>query len=124
MKIKVKLTGLDCPNCARNLQNEINKLEGVKNANIEFVKNSLTFEADNAERALEKIKNLTKQLEPQAVITSKETTNRKAFVLDLVLLVLGISIGVFIFFCPLNVYVYWSLYVLACVMLGYKTYIG
>ncbi len=124
MKIKVKLTGLDCPNCARNLQNEINKLEGVKNAQIDFVKSSLIFEADDGDLALQKIKNLTHELEPQAVITESETHKpNKRFVLDLVLLVVGISIGVFIFFCPLNVYVYWSLYVLACLLLGYKTYI-
>ncbi len=56
MKVKVKIFGLDCPNCARNLQNEINKFEGIKNASIDFVKNSLTYESEEAENSLERIR--------------------------------------------------------------------
>ncbi len=123
MKIKVKLTGLDCPNCARNLQTEINKIDGVKNAQIEFVKNSLTFESETPEVSLQKIIDLTKKLEPQAKISYKENKTNKNFVIDLVFLLLGIGIGVFIFFCPLNKGIYWTLYVISALLLGYKTYI-
>ena len=39
MKKKIKIMGLDCPNCAKTLEIEINKLDEIKNAKIEFVKN-------------------------------------------------------------------------------------
>ena len=35
MKI-YKLQGLDCPNCAKKLEKEINKLDSIKNAEIDF----------------------------------------------------------------------------------------
>ncbi len=122
MKTKVKIYGLDCPNCARNLQNEINKLDGVSNASIEFVKNSLTFESEQPELALTKIISLTKQLEPQAKISKIEQNHKKSFVIDLVCLLVGVGLGVFIFFCPLPSWAYWTIYVLAAILLGYKTY--
>ncbi len=126
MQVKVKITGLDCPNCARSLQSEINKLDGIQNAQIDFVKSSLIFDAENKTDALNRIIKLTKQLEPDAKIDAggnAKPSAKKQFIIDLVLLLVGISIGVFIFFCPLNVWVYWSLYIFACLLLGYKTYI-
>lgn len=42
MKKSVKIEGLDCPNCARALEGEINKLEIVENASIDFINKKLT----------------------------------------------------------------------------------
>ena len=44
MKKSVKIEGLDCPNCARALEGEINKLEIVENASIDFINKKLTFD--------------------------------------------------------------------------------
>ncbi len=124
MKVKVKIFGLDCPNCARNLQNEINKLEGIKNASIDFVKNSLTYESEEAENSLERIKALSRQLEPNATITSSAPNkNRKGLIIDLITLSLGILIGVALFIFKPTKWVYWPLYVVSALLLGYKTYI-
>ena len=98
MKVKVKIVGLDCPNCARNLQNEINKIDGVQNASIEFVKNSLVFESEQHQVALEKIKALTKELEPQAKITEKGSNSRKNLIADVCTLAVGVALGILIFF--------------------------
>lgn len=122
MKSKVKLTGLDCPNCARTLQNEINKIDGVKNCNIEFVKNTMTFESENPQAALEKIKALTKQLEPQAKIEDIQGGSKKNLIVDLVMLAFGVALGVILFFVKMPTWLYWSLYVIAALALGYKTY--
>ncbi len=128
MKTKLKITGLDCPNCAKKLEEAINKLDGVKNASIEFVKNALTFESDQPQLAIEKIISLTKQLEPDAQISlphqSKQAQKQsKKWIVDLTCLLLGIALGVFIFFCPLARWLYWTLYVVSALLLGYKTYI-
>ena len=66
---KLKIEGLDCPNCARTLENEINKLNNVQNAHIDFVKSLLNFESDNFDDSLDVIIKLTKKLEPQATIS-------------------------------------------------------
>lgn len=122
MKTKAKIVGLDCPNCARNLQNEINKIDGVENASIEFVKNSLVFESEQPQVALEKIKALTKELEPQAKITEKQTNSHKNLIFDICSLAVGIGLGVLIFFCSMPLWAFWTIYVTSALLLGYKTY--
>ena len=39
---KVKIYGLDCPNCARTLENELNKLDSVRELKIDFVKSTIS----------------------------------------------------------------------------------
>lgn len=68
MTKKVKILGFDCAHCAETLQNEINKLKIVKNAEINFVKSSLEFESDDEKEALKQIIKLTKKVEPEAEI--------------------------------------------------------
>lgn len=68
---KVKITGLDCAHCAKTLETEINKLEGIKNAKIDFVKSSLEFESED-ENALENIIKLKNKIEPEAEIIDEE----------------------------------------------------
>lgn len=125
MKKTVKIEGLDCPNCARTLEGEINKLDCVNNAHIEFVKSTLSYESDKEEESLQKIIDLTKKLEPRARIISdtKQKKFDKVFVFDLVFLLVGIAIGVTIFFVKLPTWAYWTLYTVSALLLGYKTYI-
>ena len=44
-----KLDEIDCANCARELQDELAKLEGVKSVSVNFMTQKLTLEADDAE---------------------------------------------------------------------------
>ncbi len=126
MKKSVKLVGLDCPNCARSLENEISKLNSVKNVHIDFVKNRLYFESDDTMAALDEIIKLTKRLEPQAQISeinSAERKNKLNLILDITFLAVGIAIGFVIFFVSMPKWCYWTLYVLSALLLGYKTYL-
>ena len=34
---KFKIEGLDCANCARELEEELNKIDGVKSATVDFM---------------------------------------------------------------------------------------
>ena len=65
---KAKINGLDCAHCAKTLENEIKKIKGIKNCEINFVKSELTYESDDKD-ALAKIKKLAKKIEPEAEIT-------------------------------------------------------
>ena len=98
MKKVVNILGLDCPNCAATLEREINKIEGIENAKIDFLKSKLTYESSDLELALDKIVRLTKQLEPQVKITTldKNFVN-KSFLIDLVGLGLGIVFAILCF---------------------------
>ena len=86
MKKTVRIEGLDCPNCARSLCTAINKLDNVKNAEIDFINSKLSFESIDPDSATEKIILLTKQLEPNAkIVLEKKKTSiiNKNFIIDL-----------------------------------------
>ena len=52
MKYKFTITGLDCPNCAAKLAANMEKLEGVESAKINFLSEKLTVESSLPEDAL------------------------------------------------------------------------
>ena len=47
MKKQFKLDEIDCANCARELQDELAKLEGVKSVSVNFMTQKLTIEAED-----------------------------------------------------------------------------
>ena len=126
MKKSVKITGLDCPNCARNLQNQINKIDGVKNCEIDFVHSKLTYESDNLETSLSEIRKLTKQLEPDAKIENKEKNSKKTqkkLIFDVFFIIFGIFLAILCCFVAKTTWLKITLFCLSAVVLGYKTYI-
>lgn len=48
MKKKFKLEDLDCANCAAKMEDAIKKIAGVKDANVSFMAQKMTIEADDA----------------------------------------------------------------------------
>lgn len=46
MKIKLNITGLDCPNCAAKLASQIEAKEGIDSAKINFLTEKLTIESN------------------------------------------------------------------------------
>lgn len=46
MKKKFKLTDLDCANCAAKMEEAIKKIEGVADANVSFMTQKMTIDAD------------------------------------------------------------------------------
>lgn len=75
MSIKVyKILGLDCADCARYLEEKINKLSGVKSAYINFISETLKIDfADEEEHILDKVMDLALK-EEGAVIKPVEAT--------------------------------------------------
>lgn len=46
MKKKFKLEDLDCANCAAKMEEAIKKIAGVNDANVSFMAQKMTIEAD------------------------------------------------------------------------------
>lgn len=128
MKRVVKIQGLDCANCAKFLEGEINKIQGVENAKIEFVKQKLEFESEDIDKGLQDIVSLTKKVEPDAKIIFKQNNDKKAsklnknLIFNIILLIWGISIGCCALFIKLPIWAFWILFVASALCLGYKTY--
>lgn len=70
MKKKFKINNLACANCASKMEAEINKLDGVTQANISFVMQKLTIEADDGkfDEIMKKANEICKKIEPDCSI--------------------------------------------------------
>lgn len=70
MKKVLKLEGLDCANCAAELENRISKVDGVENVSVSFMMQRLTFECNEEilEEKLKEIKKMIKKEEPDVEV--------------------------------------------------------
>lgn len=121
---RYKIDGLDCPNCAKSLEQKLSKLPSINRASINFVKGYLDIDAENQAKAIEDAIILTKQLEPDAVIVAEKQGKKSklGFVLDLVCLIVGIALAVVVCVVDMPKPVYWTLFCVSALLLGYKTY--
>ena len=120
----IKIQGLNCPNCAKTLEHQINRLDGVKNAKIDFMKSTLSFESKNESEAFSKIVTLTKELEPDVklILENNEKQSNTKFWIDLAVLFVGIALAVIVVATKLPPVWFWICYVSSALLLGYKTY--
>lgn len=70
MKAVLKLEGLDCANCAAKIENEVQRIPGVKEASVTFMTQKMTIVApdDRIEEIVEQATKLTKKLEGDVVV--------------------------------------------------------
>ena len=70
MKKAFKLDEIDCANCARELQDELAKIEGVKSVSVNFMTQKLTLEADDDrfDEVLQRVVDYTADAEPDCEI--------------------------------------------------------
>lgn len=70
MKKKFKLTNLDCANCAAKMENAIKKIHGVRDANVSFMTQKMTIEADDSrfDEIMEEVQSVCRKVEPDCTI--------------------------------------------------------
>ncbi len=70
MKKKLKMDNIDCANCAREMEEEIRKIDGVISANINFMLQKLTLEAEDEkfDEIVDKAKKAIKKIDADALI--------------------------------------------------------
>ncbi len=122
---KYKILGLDCPNCAKALEKEINKQPSIKKAEINFVKEYITIDSHNQEQALKEAIKIASQVEPDAKIVDTTATAKyfdKSFVLSTILLFVGLALAVVTLVVPMPKVLFWILFVSSALLIGYKTY--
>lgn len=69
-KYKFKIEGLDCANCASELEEEISKINNITNVSISFMTEKLSFdcEEENIDEVIKQIKKIIKDEEPDVTI--------------------------------------------------------
>lgn len=67
---KFKIEGLDCANCANELEEILGKIDKIENVSISFMTEKLSFECmeDDIEDALKSVKKVIKKEEPDVTI--------------------------------------------------------
>ena len=70
MKKKFKLQDLDCANCAAKMEDAIKKLDGVNDANVSFMTQKMTSDAedDKFDDIMKEVVEICKKVEPDCVI--------------------------------------------------------
>ena len=70
MKKQLKIKGIDCANCALQLEEKIKKIEGIENATISFFSEKMTIECseEKLEEVMKNIQKLVKKEESDATI--------------------------------------------------------
>ena len=70
MRKSFKLDEIDCANCARKLQDELAKLDGVDAVSVNFMTQKLTLSAPDSifDKVLDRVVKLTADLEPDCEI--------------------------------------------------------
>ncbi len=77
-EIRLVLSGLTCANCANKIENKVNNLDGVKEANLNFTTSTLIIESDGSTEKSDiivKAKEIINKLEPEVKVYDKDEIN-------------------------------------------------
>ena len=91
MKYKYNISNLDCANCARKIEDVLNKNKEIKSAALNFNTLKLTIETDN-DKPLELVKKIVSKIEPEVVIYENEL--KKTTKNGIMRLIIGIILGI------------------------------
>ena len=74
MKKVYSIEGLDCANCAAKIEDKINKIKEIDEANLNFMMEKLSIEFkvstdEEAEEVMQQVRKIVKKMEPDAVIS-------------------------------------------------------
>lgn len=74
MKKVYSIEGIDCANCAVKIEDKINRMKNIEEANLNFMMGKLSIEFkvstdEEVEEIMEEVRKLVKKLEPDAVIS-------------------------------------------------------
>lgn len=74
MKKVYSIEGIDCANCAAKIEDKINKIKGIDEANLNFMMEKLSIEfkvstVEEAEEVMQEVRKIVKKMEPDAVIS-------------------------------------------------------
>ncbi len=143
MQKEYLIKNLHCADCARVLSEAISKVEGVKVANINFVRQKFVLEIDDSQEfnvVFEKVSKIIKdfnskivveeilskqtEIEQQREEKSKETPKeRKRIDFSFIVVMIGLLIGFSTFFIPEQTITYWIMLVVAVLLIGHQTYL-
>jgi len=92
MKYTYKLNNLTCPNCAKKIEDTLNKNDKIIKANLNFAKLTLTIESNEPD-ILNIVRNTVKNIEPDVIISDTNDKKINYVKYDLLRLISGIILA-------------------------------
>ncbi len=120
-KYRYNISNLDCANCAREIEESLNKNKDFKNVVVNFNTLKLSYESEK-EFTINELNTLIKKIEPDTSVSSEEETVKREFHLSI--LIIALVIGVMGYFLELPKVIKIIMYLIAYSMLLYRTTIN
>lgn len=118
MKYKYNIKNLDCANCAKKIEETLNKDKNIKSASVNFAKQTVTVET-NISDPFNYVKDIVEKIEPDAILSKeeiKETKNK-----DIYRILLGAFLGILGIIIKAPKYLSMIFILLAYIILLYRT---
>lgn len=118
MKYKYNIKHLDCANCAKKIEETLNKDKNIKSTSVNFAKQTVIVET-NISDPFNYVKDIVEKIEPDAILSKeeiKETKNK-----DIYRILLGAFLGVLGIIIKNPKYLSMILILLAYIILLYRT---
>lgn len=90
-KYKYNINNLDCANCARKIEETLNKNNELNNVSVNFNTMKLSYECDR-EFSVKEVNDIIKKIEPGTYISKEEVEKRKEFHLSILIIALVIGL--------------------------------
>ena len=71
MKYKYNIKNLDCANCAKKIEEKLNKDKNIKNTIVNFSTSTVSVETD-LEKPFEYVKQIVSEVEPDAILSEEK----------------------------------------------------
>lgn len=119
-KYRYNIVNLDCANCAREIEEELNKNPKLNNVVVNFSTSIISYEADN-ELDLKELNKLVKGIEPEAsVISINEEHQTKEYHLSY--LIIGLLLGIIGIYIKLPLNLNFLITIISYILLLFKPF--
>ncbi len=120
-KYQYHINNLDCADCAREVEEALNKNDNFNHAIVNFNTCKISYESEK-NYSIEELNEFIQKVEPEAYITETKEDNKKEFHLSS--LIIGLSIGLIGYFIPFPKIIKWIFYLVSYTFLLYRTSIN
>lgn len=120
-KYKYNINNLDCANCAREIEEFLNKNSDFKDVIVNFSTKKVSYLSDK-DFSIKELNELIKKVEPDAFVSLDEVNVDKEYHLSILLIaVVILFIG---YFLDLPIYLKIFMYIVSYILLLYRTFIN
>ena len=102
-KYKFRISNLDCANCAKRIEDALNKNDKITKSVVNFVKLEITIETPLKNNVYKLVKDIVKKIEPDVKIFEENKNKNISIKYDIIRLFVGIILFLISFIIKNNI---------------------